>query len=90
MMAASVEAASRSLKDHSSASIQALVDKIVDGQIEQGLHTSSSLTFRDVSAIKKAFVKRLSTIYHSRVEYPDAKKPLAAEPKVPADGAPAQ
>ena len=90
MMADSVEAASRSLKDHSSASIQALVDKIVDGQIEQGLHNSSNLTFRDVSAIKKAFVKRLSTIYHSRVEYPDAKKPLAAEPKVPADGAPAQ
>lgn len=77
MMADSVEAASRSMKEHTPQAITELVDKIIDGQIKDGLHNDSQLSFRDVGLIKKAFVKRLSTIYHSRIEYPDA--PKAAE-----------
>lgn len=73
MMADAVEAASRSLKDYSKESIAALVDKIIDGQIAEGLHNSSTLEFRDVPRIKDAFVKRLMTMYHTRISYPDAK-----------------
>jgi len=72
MMADCVEAASRSLTDHSQASITDLVNKIIDGQIADGLHSQSTLTFRDIPKIKEAFIKRLSTIYHSRVAYPSA------------------
>lgn len=72
MMADAVEAASRSLKDTSAEAISALVDKIVDQQIADGLHDESTLSFRDVARIKRAFVKRLTTIYHSRIAYPDA------------------
>lgn len=74
MMADSVEAASRSLTDHSQESITALVDKIINGQIADGLHNESPISFRDIDVIKKAFVKRLMTIYHSRVAYPGAPK----------------
>lgn len=71
MMADSVEAASRSLKEHSQEAIAELVNKIIDGQIADGLHNESSLMFRDVQTIKEAFIKRLMTIYHSRIVYPD-------------------
>ena len=71
-MADCVEAASRSLTDHSQAAITDLVNKIIDGQIADGLHNQSTLTFRDIPRIKEAFIKRLSTIYHSRVAYPSA------------------
>lgn len=71
MMADAVEAASRSLTEHSTEAITALVNKIIDGQIAEGLHSESTLEFRDVPLIKAAFIKRLSTIYHARVKYPD-------------------
>jgi hypothetical protein len=71
MMADSVEAASRSLKDFSSESINALVDKIVDGQKKEGLFNESPLSFKDVEVVKNTFKKRLSTIYHSRIVYPE-------------------
>lgn len=73
MMADAVEAASRSLRDYSRESIAALVDKIIDGQIADGLHSGSTLEFRDVAIIKEAFIKRLMTMYHTRISYPDGK-----------------
>ena len=75
MMADAVEAASRSLSDHSPEAIKALVDKIIDSQINEGLHNDSPLSFRDVKTIKKIFASRLVTMYHSRISYPEAIKP---------------
>jgi len=74
MMADAVEAASRSLKDYSPKSIDALVDRIIDSQMADGLYSDSQLNFRDVNIIKDTFKKRLATIYHSRIEYPEIEK----------------
>ncbi|MDE7420287.1 MAG: HDIG domain-containing protein [Muribaculaceae bacterium] len=74
MMADAIEAASRSLKDYSPQSINALVDKIIDAQMADGLYKESPINFRDISIIKDTFKKRLATIYHSRIEYPEIKK----------------
>ena len=74
MMADSVEAASRSLKEHTEESIRQLVDKIVDGQIADGLLKSAPLTFRDVETVKSVFVDKLKTMFHTRISYPDLKK----------------
>lgn len=74
MMADSVEAASRSLSDYSQQNIDNLVDKIIDGQIADGLLKESPLSFADVETIKNTFKKRLATIYHTRVAYPELKK----------------
>ena len=73
MMADSVEAASRSLKEHTPQAIAELVDRIIDGQIAEGLHNESPISFRDVAAIKQAFIRRLTTIYHNRIAYPTLK-----------------
>lgn len=74
MMADSVEAASRSLKEHTEEGIKQLVDKIIDGQIADGLLKSAPLTFRDVEMVKNVFVDKLKTMFHTRISYPDLKK----------------
>ncbi|MDE6683184.1 MAG: hydrolase, partial [Muribaculaceae bacterium] len=71
MMADAVEAASRSLKDYTPASINALVDKIIDGQATEGLFKEAPISFKDVEKVKDTFKKRLATIYHSRIAYPE-------------------
>lgn len=78
MMADSVEAASRSLTDFSPKAIDSLVDKIIDGQVADGLLKEAPISFKDVETIKKVFKSRLSTIYHSRVQYPEMKKDTAS------------
>lgn len=74
MMADAVEAASRSLKEHTEDSIQQLVVRIIDGQIADGLMKNAPLTFKDVETIKSVFVEKLKIMYHTRISYPDLKK----------------
>lgn len=77
MMADSVEAASRSLKDFTPEAIGNLVDRIIDSQIADGLLKEAPISFRDVETVKETFKKRLSTIYHSRVVYPEMNRDTA-------------
>lgn len=70
MMADSVEAASRSIKMPTAASIAQLVDKIIDSQIETNQFVNSDLTLKDITRIKKILKKKLMSIYHVRIEYP--------------------
>lgn len=77
MMADSVEAASRSLPDHSTEAITELVNRIIDSQIAEGLHAESPLSFRDIALIKQTFINRLRTMYHARIAYPSDIKPKA-------------
>lgn len=74
MMADAVEAASRSLKDYSTESINELVDRIIDAQQGDGLFRESPISFKDVEVVKDTFKKRLATIYHSRISYPEIVK----------------
>lgn len=74
MMADAVEAASRSLQDYSTEAINTLVDRIVDGQIAEGHFKDSPISFRDVETVKNTFKRRLATIYHSRIAYPEIRK----------------
>ena len=74
MMADSVEAASRSLKEHTVEGIQQLVNKIIETQIADGLLKNAPLTFRDVESIKQVFIEKLKIMYHTRISYPDLKK----------------
>ncbi|MCB9360198.1 MAG: HDIG domain-containing protein [Flavobacteriales bacterium] len=70
MMADSVEAASRSLKVYNNESITKLVNGIIDYQVQENQFINTNITFRDISLIKKMFVKKLMNIYHVRIEYP--------------------
>ena len=70
MMADSCEAASRSLRKPDEASISALVDKIIDTQLNEGYLKDSDITLRDVERAKEIIKAKLRNIYHVRVEYP--------------------
>ena len=71
MMADSVEAASRSLKNHDEEKINDLVDKIIDSQLYAGQFANSDITMKEIEKIKKIFKKMLLNIYHVRIEYPE-------------------
>lgn len=87
MMADAVEAASRSMPDHSQEAITALVNRLIDTQVAEGLHNDSPLSFRDIREIKECFISRLRSMYHARVSYPaDVKAKHTAETDTPADG----
>ena len=71
MMADAVEAASRSLKEHNIQNIDELVEKIINRQMETDQFINADITFKDITRIKKIFKKKLMTIYHVRIEYPE-------------------
>lgn len=74
MMADSVEAASRSLPEYTEESISALVDKIIDSQVNDGYFKECPITFKDIAIVKSVFKEKLKTMYHTRISYPELKK----------------
>ena len=75
MMADSVEAAARSLPEYTEFSISNIVNKIVDGQLKEGSFEYCPITFHDIAMAKQVLIERLKSIYHTRVSYPELKKP---------------
>ncbi len=74
MMADSIEAASRGLKSPTEEDIHRLVEKIIDGKIQQNQFVNCDLSFKDINQIKKVFKKQLKSLYHIRISYPEADK----------------
>lgn len=73
MMSDTVEAASRSLKEYTDESISNLVEKLIDSQMHDGLLKNAPITFKDIEIAKTIFKEKLTTIYHSRIVYPELK-----------------
>ena len=71
MMADSVEAASKSLKNPTFLILDEFVDKIIGGQMAANQFLNANITFREIETIKKIFKHKLTNIYHLRVEYPE-------------------
>ncbi|WP_430905610.1 HD family phosphohydrolase [Maribacter sp. 2-571] len=71
MMADSVEAASKSLKNPTFLIIDSFVEKIISGQMVADQFLNADITFKDIEKIKKIFKQKLTNIYHLRVEYPE-------------------
>lgn len=69
MLADSVEAASRSLKEPDAKSISHLVDRIIDYKLEQGQLNNSNITLKDIANIRAIFKNMLMSIYHVRIDY---------------------
>ncbi len=69
MMVDAVEAASRSLKNHSESEISKLVDNIINSQIADEQFSNSDITFKDIDKIKQLLKQKLQSIYHVRIEY---------------------
>jgi putative nucleotidyltransferase with HDIG domain len=71
MLADCVEAAARTIHKPSSSRLEQLIKKIVRDKLEDGQLDESLLTMRDLEKITKNFVQGLTTIYHSRIVYPE-------------------
>jgi len=72
MMADSIEAASRSLKAPTEQEVGDLVERLINNQMENRQFRNSLLTLKDIATIKKIIKKKLLSIYHIRLEYPNA------------------
>ncbi|MDA9555691.1 HDIG domain-containing protein [Pelobium sp.] len=69
MLADSVEAASRSLKEPDAESINKLVERIIDYKLEQNQLNDSNITLKEIETIKLIFKTMLMGIYHVRIDY---------------------
>lgn len=70
MCADSVEAAVRSLKDPTPASVRNMVTKLIDLRANEGELDDSGITLNDLNLIKEKFISILTGIYHKRIAYP--------------------
>lgn len=71
MLADAVESASRTLSEPTSKRIESLVrgitmDKLLDGQFEE-----STLTLSELNVIQDSLTMSLTSIFHTRIKYPD-------------------
>jgi cyclic-di-AMP phosphodiesterase PgpH len=73
MMADSIEAACKSLKQPSEQDIYDLIDKIIAGKINLGQMDESALTFQELEQCRRAFKKMMKSVHHQRIEYPELK-----------------
>jgi len=71
MMCDAAEAASKSLKEPSAQLIDDLIEKVIDGQMNNGQFMNADITFKEIETIKKVIKKKLNNIYHLRIEYPE-------------------
>ncbi len=71
MMADSIEAACRSLKNPTEVRLGELIDKIISGKITQGQLDHSGMTFQELERCKLVFKKVMKSMHHGRIEYPE-------------------
>ncbi len=71
LLADSVEAATRSLRDPAPAKIEEMVHKVINNKFIEGQLDECDLTLKDLEIISAVFIRILSGIYHSRVVYPE-------------------
>ena len=74
LLADSVEAATRSLKDPTPDKIEETVRKVINNKFIDGQLDECELTLKDIEKISTVFTKILSGIYHSRISYPQEGK----------------
>jgi len=79
MLADSIEAACKSLKEPTGQDIDQLIDRIINGKIAQGQLSDSPLSFEELEACREVFRKLMRSIHHVRIEYPGEPK-KSAEP----------
>ncbi|NBG89324.1 HD family phosphohydrolase [Isachenkonia alkalipeptolytica] len=71
MLADSVEAAIRSIPEPNKEKIENLIEKILQGKLQDGQLEESHLTLKELQRIKTVFMNTLLGIYHERIEYPE-------------------
>lgn len=73
-MADTIEAMTRTLKNPTQKRISEMVNNAIKKKILDGDLDGSELTLKEVKTISEVFIRILTTMYHSRIEYPDAEE----------------
>jgi putative nucleotidyltransferase with HDIG domain len=71
MLADTLEATARSLKDPSGQVVDELVDKVIREKLEGGQLAESRITVEDLEKCRRVFRQMLRSIHHVRAEYPE-------------------
>ena len=71
MLADTIEAAVRSLKNPTPKEIDQFIVRLVRGKLEDGQLSESPLSLHDIDEICEAFSDILKGVYHERIEYPN-------------------
>jgi len=74
MMADSIEAASKSMKNYTDDEIDKLVETIITTQLRENQFINAPITFKEITQAKDIFKQKLKNIYHARIQYPSLKK----------------
>ena len=98
MLADSVESATRAMKNPDRSRIGRLIEEIFAAKLDRGQLDNAALTLKDLTLLRKRFLKILAGIHHRRIEYPgtrhltagstgsgDAGSPGSAAAQAPAD-----
>jgi putative nucleotidyltransferase with HDIG domain len=70
MLCDTIEAASRSLKDYSQENISSLVDRIIEGKVDDGQLSNADISLKELNTLKEVIKSYLMQMHHSRVAYP--------------------
>ena len=73
MLADTIEAAVRSLKNPTPKAIDQFIVRLVRGKLEDGQLSECPLSLHDIDEICEAFSDILKGVYHERIEYPDVR-----------------
>ncbi len=71
MLADSIEASLRSLKDKSAEKIEELVDMIMKSRLSDGQFDNAPLTLKELSVIRHSLISTINSLYHLRISYPE-------------------
>ena len=86
MLADTVEAAVRSMREPTPKAIRQFIERLIRGKLEDGQLSDSPLTLRDLDNICDAFSGVLMGVFHERIEYPEVRHHVI--PQVPVSAAP--
>jgi putative nucleotidyltransferase with HDIG domain len=79
MLADSVEAASKSLKQPTEEELNELIDNVIRGKLTRGQLEQSKLSFRELEVVRRIFRAMLKSSHHLRVAYPAGQPPSEEE-----------
>ena len=71
MLADTVEAACRSLKNPTERDMFELIDRLIENKIKLGQFQESRLSFEELELCKDVFKEYIKTFYHQRISYPE-------------------
>ncbi len=83
MLADTIEAAVRSMKDPTPKAIDQFIERLIRGKLEDGQLSDCPLSLHDIDAICDAFSGILKGVYHERIEYPKVQQHITVQQTEP-------